>query len=776
VGLATLTAHGAASAHDHAIGAATGTTLATGASTRLSAPPGRVIVVLRRDRDRGPTSTARTATELGGTLGFRARRTFDPVLPAFAATLDRRQIAALRADPRVADVRLDRPLVLTAQTEPPGIRRVGARLAPATRIDGTDAPGDRVDADIAILDTGVDATHPDLHVVGGVDCSDHDGALGTPVGHPHWGDVDSGSHGTHVAGIAAAIDNGIGVVGVAPGARIWSVRIFGPDLRGWESNLLCGVAWVTDQRDGTRPRFEVANMSMRVDGDTIGGAVADDGACGRTDGDPLHVAMCASVDAGNVFTVAAGNERNDASGYIPAAYDEVITVSAMADFDGRPGGGAAAPAGCRDVDDTFADFSTRGADVDLVAPGVCVLSTLRRTTTDPERYGIISGTSMAAPAVAGGAALFRLSNPTASPAQVRAGLIAAGNRGWASETDPDGIPDRLLDVASAGAPASFALAVRPATRAIQPGTAGMSQVELSRSFSFHDPITLSLEGERPVGVTAELSATTVSEADAADLRLTIGAAAGTPDASVPLAIRATGGPGLTEGRVETWLEVDGTPPTVAAPVARFRRGMPAGAADVPLRVDWSGTDANGPLRYELARRTDAGAWSGVLLRDTAAAWTTDRAAPLHAYAYRVTASDAAGNRTSADGAAFRLVRRAESAPSIRYTGSWTEARTTGAFGGSARWASAAGASASLTFTGRAFAWFAPIGPDRGRAEVFADGALVETVDLVSTSPARSRAVFTIAWPGAATRHSVTIRVVGTAGRARVDLDELFFIR
>jgi subtilisin len=141
------------------------------------------------------------------------------------------------------------------------------------------------------------------------------------------------------------------------------------------------------------------------------------------------------------YTVAAGNSAANAQGFVPAAYDEVITVSALADFDGQPGGGAAAT--CRpDTDDTLADFSNFGSDVDLIAPGVCISSTYRG------RYATLSGTSMASPHVTGAAALYKAGHPGASSAEVSSALQSAGNLDWSSVGDPDGIKEPLLNVAA----------------------------------------------------------------------------------------------------------------------------------------------------------------------------------------------------------------------------------------------------------------------------------------------------------------------------------------
>ena len=257
--------------------------------------------------------------------------------------------------------------------------------------------------------------------------------LNVPAGHEllhrHSADDDNG-HGTHVAGTIAALDNGDGVVGVAPGARIWPVRVLNNAGSGSFASIVCGIDFVTAHAN----EIEVANMSL-------GGLGTDDGNCGLSNGDAMHQAICRSVAAGVTYAVAAGNETDNAANHVPAAYDEVITVSALADFNGAPGGGAAST--CRpDVDDTLADFSNFGADVDLIAPGVCILSTWNDGSLQT-----ISGTSMASPHVAGGAALYKATHPGDSPATVKSALQGAGTLDWSWPAgDPDGVQERLLNV------------------------------------------------------------------------------------------------------------------------------------------------------------------------------------------------------------------------------------------------------------------------------------------------------------------------------------------
>ena len=336
----------------------------------------------------------------------------------YAARMTAAAAKRLAADPQVAWVQPDREVKADVQTLPTGIDRVDAELSPTANINGVD---DRVNVDVAVIDTGIDLTHPDLNVftAGAKNCSTGGSAN------------DGNGHGTHVSGTIGALDNTIGVVGVAPGARVWPVRVLNKQGSGTTATVVCGIDYVTAHAS----EIEVANMSL-------GGVGSDDGNCGFTNGDIEHQAICASVAAGITYAVAAGNDAGNAAGHVPAAYDEVITVSALADFNGQPGGGA--PATCRpDVDDTFADFSNFGADVDLIAPGVCILSTWKGGT-----YNTISGTSMATPHVTGAAALYKATHPTATPAQVKAALHAAGTSNWFTNTDPDSTHEPLLNVAT----------------------------------------------------------------------------------------------------------------------------------------------------------------------------------------------------------------------------------------------------------------------------------------------------------------------------------------
>ena len=356
------------------------------------------------------------ATSVASGLGLETGHVYRNALDGFSTRMSPATAATVEALPVVDYVQKDARVEAFAQTTPTGIDRADADLSPTAAIGGN---GGDVNVDVAVIDTGVQASHPDLKVTQNKNCSTF--GLG--------GADDQNGHGTHVAGTIGALDNQQGVVGMAPGARIWNVRVLNAAGIGFTSDIVCGIDYVTANAGS----IEVANMSL-------GGGGSDDGNCGRTDGDSEHQAICEAVDAGVTFAVAAGNESQDSANSTPAAYDEVITVSALADFNGKPGGGA--PPTCRtDVDDTFADFSNYGSDVDLIAPGVCILSTYMGSS-----YDTLSGTSMASPHVAGAAALYESTHPGSTPAQTKAALQSAGTLDWNDADDPDPIKERLLNV------------------------------------------------------------------------------------------------------------------------------------------------------------------------------------------------------------------------------------------------------------------------------------------------------------------------------------------
>jgi subtilisin len=349
---------------------------------------GSYIVVYNKDlSDVGAATDAREAS-----LGFTSTNRYRSALEGFSAELTDDQVSALESDPAVDFVQPDRmlhatdfvPRVAGEPVPPTGVRRIVAAKGALVREKAQD--------NVAVIDSGVNLSHPDLNAVNGKDCV----APGTPA-------EDENGHGTHVSGSIGAKNNGSGVTGVAPNTRIYAVRVLNAAGTGSFAQIICGIDWVS--ANAAAKNIEVANMSV---GGLLGGPQS---ACPGTS-DALHLAICNATDAGTnvTFVVAAGNDGWDydfpADPNVPAAYKEVLTVTALSDSDGRPGGLGPAPS-CRtgEVDEAPATFSNFAATAagrahTIAAPGTCI-----RSTWLAGGYNTISGTSMASPHMAGVAAL-----------------------------------------------------------------------------------------------------------------------------------------------------------------------------------------------------------------------------------------------------------------------------------------------------------------------------------------------------------------------------------
>jgi subtilisin family serine protease len=355
-------------------------------------------------------------------LGVVPTHVYTRVFQGFAVELPAGLVRAAERQPGVAGIWPDLPVeAFQTQKLPTGVDRVDADLNEWADIGS----GDGIEADVAVLDTGIDTDHPDLNVVGGKDCSGERNS--------NWD--DGNGHGTHVAGTIAAKDDTTGVVGVAPGARLWAVKVLDNGGRGSWSDVICGLEWVAN--DPAANDIKVINMSL-------GGPATkkDQRSCGVST--PWHKAICNVVAAGVSVVVAAGNEGTNAAKTVPATYPEVITVSAFKDLNGRYGGGNSKRCGIGG-DDTFAGFSNHGQDIDIAAPGACILSTWRGG-----KFQTLSGTSMAAPHVTRAVALY-IAKGTGDkqPPDVRAWLLSreasqSQNSKFGFKGDPDKYRERVL--------------------------------------------------------------------------------------------------------------------------------------------------------------------------------------------------------------------------------------------------------------------------------------------------------------------------------------------
>lgn len=358
-------------------------------------PIGSEVIVVLEDGD-DPVAAA-------AEMGVEIRHIYKHVFTGFSGVVipvqETPNVARARKQHKPKLISLDGEVEAESQVIPTGVSRAGVPKDPNGQNLAITPP---TTVDIAIIDTGI-APLSDLNVQGGFSC----------IGGNSNAWQDDNGHGTHVAGIAAAKDNDVGVVGVAPGARLWAVKVLDSSGGGAFSDVICGLDWVAGQRNV----IDIANLSLSG-GQKRGDCTAP----------ALHLAVCTVVAAGIPVIVAAGNQGINADQRVPASYPEVITVSGIADSDGRPG--RLGPKPCfAEKDDMFLNFTNFGASVDIAAPGACIVS-----------YGLSgelvseSGTSEASPHVAGAAADFIFAfqndhggqNPT--PDQVRNWLLNTASR------------------------------------------------------------------------------------------------------------------------------------------------------------------------------------------------------------------------------------------------------------------------------------------------------------------------------------------------------------
>lgn len=340
----------------------------------------RYVVVYKKMVSNADAQTSTLQSRLGFASSFR----YGSALKGFAANLTAGQLRALNNDPAVAFVEPDitftaaglQPLV-GGETEPVGIRRIGA----GTAMQVEAASG----VNVAVLDTGIDLANSDLNAVTGTNCVKNGAAA-----------QDDNGHGTNVAGIVGAKDQGAGVVGVAPNTKLYAVKVLGRTGTGTLSQILCGINWVT--ANAAALNIKVANLSFA-------GSGQNDNNCGNTNKDAEHQAICKSIAGGMTYVAAAGNNSVSLANYIPAAYPEVLTVTAMTDTDGLPGATGPAPCISGQADDSYGRYSNYAVSVTdqahtIAAPGTCIVSDAIGGGTST-----YYGTSQAAPHVSGTVAL-----------------------------------------------------------------------------------------------------------------------------------------------------------------------------------------------------------------------------------------------------------------------------------------------------------------------------------------------------------------------------------
>ncbi|MFD5127068.1 S8 family peptidase [Streptomyces olindensis] len=324
------------------------------------------------------------ATKYGATV----ETAYNSVLNGYAVRVGASGARSFASDPAVASVEQNQKVHYDGtQYYPPwGLDRIDqARLPLSRTYTYPNTAGNA--ATVYVLDTGVRITHQQI---AGRASYGYDAIDGDTIAS------DGNGHGTHVATIVAGR-----TYGVAKLARIVAVRVLDNDGYGSVAGVIAGVDWVTSHRN----RPAVANMSL-------GGSAST----------ALDTAVRNSIASGITYAVAAGNANADAANFSPARVSSALTVGASTITDYR------------------ADFSNYGSALDMFAPGVSIPGGWH--TSDTAR-ATLSGTSMATPHVAGAAAVYLTSRPTASPATVHSALVSGATTGVLRNIGP-GSPNRLL--------------------------------------------------------------------------------------------------------------------------------------------------------------------------------------------------------------------------------------------------------------------------------------------------------------------------------------------
>ncbi|HEX6353959.1 MAG TPA: S8 family serine peptidase [Actinophytocola sp.] len=336
---------------------------------------------------------AAEAASTAASLGSKVTHKYSAVLNGgFAASMSEQQAKELAADPDVAFVQQNQTLSITTdQPNPPswGLDRIDQRSLPLNSNYSYTTTASNVHA--YIIDTGMDLDHS---AYTGRSTSGFDAIDGGTAEDGH-------GHGTHVAGTVGGT-----TFGVAKGVQLVAVRVLNNSGSGTTAQVVAGINWVT--QNAIKPA--VANMSLGGGADSaLDSAVAD------------------SIASGVTYAIASGNSNANACTFSPARVPTAITVNASTNTDAR------------------ASFSNFGNCTDIFAPGQNITSSWLANGTNT-----ISGTSMATPHVAGGAALYLADHPAAAPAEVAAALVANGTTG--KITSPGtGSPNVLLYTGTGGA-------------------------------------------------------------------------------------------------------------------------------------------------------------------------------------------------------------------------------------------------------------------------------------------------------------------------------------
>ena len=381
-------------------------------------------IVIFTDSAAGTQGVQALVESMAERANAKVDHTYQHAVRGFAGTMSEQAARKLAGDPAVAYVEQNGTVSLTAtQPNPPswGLNRIDQRDLPLDT--SYTYPNDGAGVEAYIIDTGIRVTHQDFG------------------GRAVWGtntvgdgnNTDCHGHGTHVAGTVGGTN-----YGVAKGVALTAVKVLSCSGSGSFAGIVAGVDWVTGDH-------------------TSGGAVANMSLGGTGSNATLENAVRASISDGTVYAIASGNSNSDACNFTPARTPEAITVNAST------------------INDARASFSNFGTCTDIFAPGENITSAWN---TSDSATNTISGTSMATPHVAGGAAIILNANPGMAPQTVATTMY--NNSTPNKITNPGtGSPNRLLFVNTGGGTPGNPVVGNPGTRTGTVGVATSLQMSAS---------------------------------------------------------------------------------------------------------------------------------------------------------------------------------------------------------------------------------------------------------------------------------------------------------
>jgi subtilisin len=589
-----------------------------------AARPERVNVGIR-------TPAAERAAK-GAAMDVRREFDWEDGTKTISMRIPRRAREHLEQHPAIRYVEPDATMQAVSETVPWSIDRIDADVVHANGETGGDNSDGEGGADIAILDTGIDPDHPDLlaNVGAGtafVSCSDCS---------TDWGD-DNG-HGTLVAGIADAQQNGKGVRGVSTGATLHAVKVLNQDGQGYYSDIAAGLEWAADRG------YDVANMSF-----------------GGPESDTLKDAVDYAWRKGMLLVAAAGNSGCADCVLAPAMEPEVIAVSAT------------------DQNDDLSDFSNTGPEIELAAPGTSV-----PTTAPGGDYQYMSGTSAATPHVAGGGAQLLDNGYSNEDARTRL-ADTAEDVGLSSDQQGNGLIDvaaAVLDGSSDDGSTNAAPTVDffSISEVEDDGTAG-ADFDVSWSVSDSDgnldtvEVTLADDSD---GETEDSATITISgDSASGTTRLFAADEDGSGNSyTADLVVTDESGATASDAASTTESEPENDAPTVDSVSASEVEDD--GTSGVDVDVSWSVSDANGNLdTVDVVLSDDADgeteASRSVAVGGDSASGTTrlvaaDEDGAGHTYTATVTATDERGASASGSGTVTESEPTTSNPPTIE---SWS---------------------------------------------------------------------------------------------------------